>query len=112
MKQGLYRIHFHTAGGASQAMGAGVVSLRDGRVSGGDSNFYYTGAYHLDGTKVTVHATVLRHTNEPGSRSIFGTDTTKVTLTGSADIDGQIRAFGVVDGAGIQFQVALKWLAE
>jgi|GEM_PF-1731511 len=113
MREGLYRIHFRAHSqitGTGDQMGAGVVYLHDGIASGGDEAFYYSGKYQLDENRITVTASVKRHTST-SSRSIFGTETTDVKLTGSMGVDGQISAFGETIGTGIRFEVGLRWLA-
>jgi T3SS negative regulator,GrlR len=47
IKNGLYAIRIEMLeGGRGHA--TGIIVLRDGRILGGDSNFYYTGSYTFE----------------------------------------------------------------
>jgi hypothetical protein len=46
---GLWTVVFSTATGE----GTGVLTLSDGKLSGGDGNYYYLGSFKQDGSKLT-----------------------------------------------------------
>ncbi len=48
MRNGLYSIHIEMLDGV-KGRATGIIILRDGRLFGGDSYFYYTGHYLLSG---------------------------------------------------------------
>jgi hypothetical protein len=65
-----------------QGEGTGVINLNDGKLTGGDTVFAYTGSYLLDGDEFTAFIAAERHT--PGQPSVFGIgiDVIDLTLTG------------------------------
>src|ERR1700751_1291306 len=73
-----YSVWFRT----SQGEGYGIVSLRDGNVSGGDNLSSYTGTYVQDGDKFAATIAVRRHTQ--GRPSVFGIDDVDITLSGKS----------------------------
>jgi hypothetical protein len=50
-----------TASFAALGEGTGVVTVRDGVLSGGDANYYYIGSYQQDGAKVTGKLRVVHY---------------------------------------------------
>lgn len=76
MKNGLYKVEFQTPVGA----GAGVVTLADGIIAGGDSGIYYTGSFSMNGDNITAKVRTGRHTE--GLDSVFGTDNLNITMNG------------------------------
>jgi hypothetical protein len=73
-----YSVWFRTP----QGEGYGIVSLMDGKVSGGDSISSYTGTYVQDGDKFAATVAVRRHTQGPAS--VFGVDNVDLTLSGKS----------------------------
>ncbi|MHB1608422.1 MAG: hypothetical protein ACYCXX_07250 [Acidiferrobacter thiooxydans] len=53
-----------------EGSGAGIVVLETERVFGGDSQYYYIGAYRVDGNQISIRLTVTHYANEMDS--IFG----------------------------------------
>ena len=47
---GLWTARFSTSLGS----GSGVLSISDGRIAGGDSNYYYSGSYRVDPVRKSV----------------------------------------------------------
>jgi hypothetical protein len=62
--------------------GTGVVMLKDGEITGGDTVLAYTGSYSQDGNVFTVDIATKRHT--PGQLSVFGIDNVDLTLVGKS----------------------------
>ena len=71
VRNGLYSIHTEmTDGGRGRANG--VIVLRDGRIAGGDSHFYYTGSYTAKDGKWRGELTTNEHTKSVGVLPLFG----------------------------------------
>ena len=64
--EGLWLVEFSTQIG----QGTGVVVLTKGKILGGDSNYYYTGDYVLNGTIVRGTLTTTHYNGPP--TSVFG----------------------------------------
>jgi hypothetical protein len=62
--------------------GYGIVSLMDGRMSGGDNLSSFTGTYVQDGDNFAATIAVRRHTEGPPS--VFGIDNVDITLSGKS----------------------------
>jgi hypothetical protein len=75
-----YSVWFRTP----QGEGYGIVSLMDGKVSGGDNISHYAGTYVEDGDKFTATIAVKRHTQ--GQPSVFGVDNVDITLSGKSTL--------------------------
>ncbi len=68
---GLYSIQTEMMeGGRGHA--TGVIVLLDGKIVGGDSNFYYTGSYTADHGKWRGELTTNQHTKSAGVLPLFG----------------------------------------
>lgn len=68
---GLYSIQTEMKDGG-RGHATGVIVLLDGRIVGGDSNFYYTGTYTADGGKWRGELTTNQHTKSAGVLPLFG----------------------------------------
>lgn len=66
LEEGLYKAEFGTVIGR----GIAVVSMRDGRIEGGDSGYLYAGTYVLSGAELSADLVVQHHTS--GMHSLFG----------------------------------------
>jgi hypothetical protein len=89
---GLYTLAIEMSHG-KQGRATGVVVLRDGRIMGGDSFFYYTGSYTLKAGKWRGDMIVNQHTEAPGLNLAFGGREVTCGFTGtyadgSADVEG------------------------
>lgn len=78
LENGKYSAWFRTPLGE----GTGVVLLKDGLITGGDTVLAYTGSYNQDGDTFTVDIATRRHT--PGQLSVFGIDNVDLTLVGKS----------------------------
>ena len=80
LRNGSYSAWFRT----SLREGTGIVELNDGKVTGGDTVFAYSGSYFQNGDKFSASVTTQRHT--PGQPSVFGIgiDNVNLTLTGKS----------------------------
>ena len=75
-----YSVWFRTP----QGEGYGIVSLMDGKVSGGDNISSYAGTYVQEGDKFAATVAVRRHTQGPPS--VFGLDNVDLTLSGKSTL--------------------------
>lgn len=108
MKNGLYCVRFNTGGG----IGAGVISLFDGELRGGDSGSFYRGKYSLDGGKFTATVRVKTHTSAPGMTFVMGEAGGDVHLTGTAT-DTSAHAAGTSPAVpGVTFDCRIEWLSD
>lgn len=80
MKDGLYKIQFHT----SQGRGRGVIYATAGKLRGGNSAFAFVGSYSVDGEEIMARVTTTRHTEDPQFKPLFGTDVVTLVLRGTA----------------------------
>ena len=78
LENGKYSAWFRTPLGE----GTGVVLLKDGLITGGDTVLAYTGSFSQDGDTFTVDIATKRHT--PGQLSVFGIDNVDLTLVGKS----------------------------
>jgi len=78
LANGSYSAWFRTPLGE----GTGIVVLRDGSVSGGDTVIAYSGSYRQDGNDFSADIAIKRHS--PGQLSVFGIDNVDICLTGKS----------------------------
>jgi len=97
MIEGLWTVEFQTnMGGPGHG---GVAVLRDGKVAGGDSGYYYVGTYSVDDGNIQTVLEIKRYRS--GHVSIFGpVDRVHLALSGktdgfSMDVSGQVAGIGV-----------------
>ena len=76
-RDGRYAVWFRTPRGE----GTGVVHLANGRISGGDSFFTYSGSYKVDDDHFTAALTTTRYAEGPPT--LFGLDEVEVELAGT-----------------------------
>ena len=75
-RDGRYAVWFRT----SRGEGTAIIHLANGRISGRDSFFSYSGSYQLDDDRFTAAVTTTRHT--AGPPTVFGLDEVEVELAG------------------------------
>jgi hypothetical protein len=78
LRNGSYSAWFRT----SLREGTGIVVLKDGKVTGGDTVLAYTGTYFQNGDKFSAFVRTQRHS--AGQPSVFGIDNVDLTLTGKS----------------------------
>jgi len=108
MRDGLYRVQFHTQLGT----GGGVVFLEAGKLRGGDSRNFYVGTYAQSGNRVTAQVTTDKHTDVSGLASVFGADPAHVSLAGTANGDFAEMAGKATERPDISFRATLKRIAD
>jgi len=62
--------------------GTGIVELNDGKLTGGDPVFTYSGSYFQNGDRFSASVTTRRHTQ--GQPSVFEIDNVDLTVTGKS----------------------------
>ena len=78
MREGLYKVEFHTVHGT----GSGVLYATDGKLRGGNSGFAFIGSYSGDDDGISVKVSTERHNADPTFKPLFGTDMITLTLRG------------------------------
>ena len=108
MLSGLFGLTFRTPLGA----GTGVVYLKDGHAHGSDSMMYYTGSYTQDGDNFKAEITTRRHASVPGMHSVFGENSSSITLRG--EVSGNTGSLtGVSHGApAVTLQAKINKLSD
>jgi hypothetical protein len=105
-REGLYKVEFSTSTG----QGAGVVTLLDGRVRGGDAAMYYTGSYALEEDNFNATIDVQRHT--AGMQSVFGVDKVTLRLSGHFAGDDGVMQGDAAQRPGVRFSATVKRIAD
>lgn len=94
MREGLYKVEFHTVHGT----GNGVIYATSGKLRGGNSGFAFIGSYSGTGNDILARVSTQRHNDDPAVRPLFGTDMITLTLRGKENGD-------IVDFEGIALQL-------
>ena len=79
MREGLYKLEFHTVHGT----GSGVLYAIAGKLRGGNSGFAFIGNYNSKGDEIQVKISTQRHNDDPNIKPLFGTDRITLTLKGT-----------------------------
>jgi hypothetical protein len=109
---GLYTIQIEmTDGGHGRANG--VIVLHDGKIAGGDSYFYYTGAYRGDHGKWRGELITTEHTKSAGMRPLFGGREVTCGFTGVYSADGaDVNGTALVGKTSVVFHARLQLRSE
>lgn len=100
-RDGEFRAWFRT----SRGQGTGVVYLIDGKISGGDCFFEYSGSYRIEDDRFI--ATLMTRRCAAGPTTVFGFDEVEAKLTGEIK-RRTIWCLGVAEQApDLQFEVTL-----
>jgi len=108
LRNGLYKIDFETQRGGGQ----GVVYLKNGKIRGGDSGWYYTGTYEQDGDEFTATVRIKDHTKHTRITSVFGVDEAEMTLSGTSVGDGVKTKGKSKHAPGVSFMARLERLCD
>jgi hypothetical protein len=101
MQDGIYVARFRTA----QSIGAGVVTIINNRVTGGDAGYVYNG--NLDDAGGTLKGQVAVQQHDSDAESVFGGATNfSLAVTGAVTETGA-HLTGALQGQGIQIELAL-----
>ena len=108
MREGLYKVEFHTVHGT----GNGVLYAIDGKLRGGNSGFAFTGNYIRRGEDIHVKISTLRHNPDPGFKPLFGTDMITLTLKGTGDGDMVDFEGSALQLPGVSFKAVLTRIGD
>lgn len=109
MRDGLYKVDFHTVHGT----GSGVVYAVNGKVRGGNSAFAFIGNYTGDGDQLVVKVSTQRHNFDPSFKPLFGIDTVTLTLKGALQSGDMIDLEGTaLQVPGVHFKAVLTLIAD
>ncbi|MFB9264079.1 hypothetical protein ACFFWD_13000 [Bradyrhizobium erythrophlei] len=108
MRDGLYRVEYHTVHGT----GTGVVYATDGKLRGGNSAFAFVGSYADRNDGIHAKISTQRHNPDPAFRSLFGIDRITLTLKGTnngdmVDLEGE-----ALQMPGVDFKAVLTRIAD
>lgn len=101
LKDGQYAAWFRT----SRGQGTGIVHLANGRISGGDSIFTYSGTYEADEDQFTAALTTRRHAAGPST--VFGIDEVEVKLAGRINGTTALCSGTAEQAPGVVFEATL-----
>jgi hypothetical protein len=101
LRDGRYAAWFRTSLGE----GTGIVDLANGKISGSDSVFTYSGSYEVDDDRFTAVLATRRHA--AGPPTVFGIDEVEVKLAGRIN-DRTASCSGTAEQApGVAFEATL-----
>jgi hypothetical protein len=108
LREGLYRVEFHTVHGT----GTGVVYASSGKLRGGNSAFAFVGNYNdrIDGIHVRI--STQRHNPDPAFRPLFGTDGITLMLKGIENGDMVDFEGEALQMPGVIFKAVLTRIAD
>ena len=91
----------------------GVVMLYDGRIMGGDSNFYYTGNYTFRNGKWRGDLMTHQHTEAKGKNLAFGGHEVSCGFTGNYfDDRAEVHGTALVGRISVSFRAELALKSE
>ena len=108
VEEGLYKVVFQTQLG----LGTGVVTLRAGRLRGGDSVMYYTGEYTLHDGAIEAQLVADTHSVMPGIMSVLGLPKAHLNLKGTFDGQSAHLSGTSPDYPSLSFKATLTRLAD
>ncbi|SDR94560.1 T3SS negative regulator,GrlR [Bradyrhizobium canariense] len=109
MRQGLYKVEFHTVHGS----GSGVVYAIDGKIRGGNSGFAFIGNYTGTDDDIHVKLSTLRHNADPGFKPLFGIDMITLMLKGRQTDDDMFDFEGeALQLPGVSFKAILTRIGD
>ncbi len=101
LRDGKYAAWFRTSHGE----GTGIVHLANGRISGGDSIFTYSGTYEVDGDRFTAVLATRRH--GAGPSTVFGLDEVEARLAGRFNGTTATCSGSAEQAPGVVFEATL-----
>ena len=108
MRDGLYKVDFHTVHGT----GNGVIYAINGKVRGGNSGFAFIGTYSGEGDRVSVKVSTQRHNFDPNLKPLFGVDAVTLTLKGTMSGDMIDLEGTALQVPGVHFKAVLTRIAD
>jgi hypothetical protein len=108
LREGFYKVAFHTAHGA----GNGVIYAVAGKLRGGNTGFTFIGSYTGSGSGILARISTERHNDDPAVKPLFGTDRITLTLRGREDGDMVDFEGSALQLPGIAFKAVLMRIAD
>ena len=111
---GLYTIQIEMRDGG-HGRAHGVIVLREGKIAGGDSYFYYTGSYRADrgSGKWRGELTTTEHTKSAGRLPLFGGREVTCGFTGGYSADAaEVNGTALVGKTSVVFHARLQLRSE
>ncbi|WP_026202692.1 GrlR family regulatory protein [Bradyrhizobium sp. WSM2793] len=108
MRQGLYKVDFHTVHGT----GCGVVYVMDSKMRGGNSAFAFIGTYQGEGDSIKVKISTQRYNDDPSFKALFGTDRITLALAGREDGDTAEFEGNALQAPGVAFRAVLSRISD
>ena len=108
VKNGLYSISIEMRDG-KRGHATGVIVLRDGRIQGGDSYFYYTGTYSFKDGRWRGELITRQHTEAVGVNLAFGGREVTCGFTGLySDRGAEVEGTALVGKTSVSLRAVLK----
>jgi len=108
LREGLYKVDFHTVHGS----GCGVVYASGGKLRGGNSAFAFIGNYQDKGGTITAKVSTQRYNYDPQYKSLFGFEGVTLTLSGSVNGDMVDFEGSALQAPGVNFKAVLVRLSD
>jgi hypothetical protein len=108
LRDGLYKVEFHTVHGT----GSGVVYATAGKLRGGNSAFAFIGNYYGTEDEINAKITTQRHYDDPAFKPLFGTDMITLTLKGKMNGDMLDFEGTAMQLPGVAFKAVLTRIAD
>jgi hypothetical protein len=108
VRDGLYKVDFHTVHGT----GSGVIYATGGKIRGGNSGVAFIGSYTGKGEEITAKVTTQRHNFDPGLKPLFGNDSVTLTLKGLMTGDMIDMEGTALQLPGVNFKAVLTRISD
>jgi hypothetical protein len=108
VRQGLYKVDFHTVHGT----GCGVLYVTEGKMRGGNSAFTFIGNYTGEGDSIKVKISTERYNDDPSFKALFGLDRITLTLSGREDRDMAEFEGTALQVPGVAFRAVLSRISD
>ena len=108
MREGLYKVEFHTVHGT----GTGVIYATSGKLRGGNSGFAFSGNYTGQGDDILVKISTQRHNDDPAFKPLFGTDMITLMLKGRENGDMVDFEGSALQLPGVAFKAVLMRIGD
>jgi hypothetical protein len=108
LREGLYKIEFHTVHGT----GTGVIYATAGKLRGGNSAFAFIGNYVDRDDGIQVKVSTQRHNPDPVFRPLFGNDNITLTLRGAENGDMVDFEGTALQLPGVAFRAVLTRISD
>jgi hypothetical protein len=106
LADGFYSVSFKTPKGE----GAGVLTLANGQLRGGDSAITYAGTFAQNGDDFSAKVVTSRHAQ--GMPSVFGVDAVNINLMGKSSSTSANCTGTAAEAPGLTFQAVLNRISN